>query len=49
MSVEDMMLISSLERQIDLIEDHLFQAQDQLKQLRADYYEAVNKIIEENR
>ena len=48
-NIEDTLLLGCLEHQIDIIEDAQFRAQDQLKQLRTDYYTLVNRILKDNR
>jgi arginine deiminase len=49
MTIETIQALASQQRHMDIIEEQLFDAQDQLKKMRLEHEELMTKIIEENR
>ena len=49
MSIETVQALASQQRHMDIIEEALFSAQDQLKRMRLEHEEIMQLIIKENR
>jgi hypothetical protein len=49
MTVEQIQKLATQQRHMDIIEEQLFDAQDQLKKMRLEHEEIMQEIIKENR